>query len=767
MYRLGLQLVARSSRETFVRLVVTALAVGIGVTVLLGLLAEFHAFQAMSNRPSWESTGGTPVSTASAASATKATAATELWNYSENIYKGRFIEQLDVAARGPDSPRMPGLAHNPGPGQFYVSPALSRLMETVPADELRDRFPGQQAGLLGDAALSGPDELAIVVGYPPSQLAASPGTVEVSRIANAPQPMDSTALYRLGFGIAALIIFFPVLVLINTSTRLGAARREERLAALRLVGATPGQVNVVASVDAVVTASAGVVIGVLGFWAIRPLQAATSLAGYRFFGYSVTPTAWGYVAVVALVPLLAAVSSLVSLRRVWITPLGVSRRTAPRPPGWWRVLPLLVGIPLFIVPLVSRPRDPNGGAALLGLALIMAGLALGGPWLTMAGARVLARLARGPAALLAGRRLSDSPRNAFRGSAGLVLAVFAGTIVACVVPAFTAAQTTGAAAQLTSVLRVPFGSGPGTPGLDPTFGGRLVAHLESQPGVTVVPVYDNPAAGVPGDSVVSCSAIRALPALGSCAPGITAASASFSELLTTDNPMSFNTNLPAVTRTSPPATGSLSGLDLSALLVKADSLDTLERARTYLTDVEATSREASASRNKGVEVTLGVLQAGNNEPETFGEVTMIRTNDLTSVERVALAILALILVVAGCSLAVSVAAGVLDRKRPFTLLRLSGAPRTTLTRVALLESIVPLVGAIVVAGAVAIAIVRPPLRALFSANLGPNQDFAAAAHPGLAYYLTVLAGLALSTLVVLAAMPLLNRITQPDNARFE
>jgi cell division protein FtsX len=762
MYRLGLRLVARSSRETFVRLVVTSLAVGVGVTVLLGLLAEFRAFQAMNDRPSWESTGGALASTAPTGGTT---GATELWNYSKNMYKGRFIEQLDVAALGPASPRIPGLARNPGPGQFYASPALSRLMATVPSDELRDRFTGRQVGLLGDAALSGPDELAIVVGYAPSRLAALPGTLVVSRIANAPQPAGLTDLYRLGFGIAALIIFFPVLILINTSTRLGAARREERLAALRLVGATPGQVNVVASVDAVVTASAGVVVGLLGFWAIRPLQESASLAGYRFFGYSVTPTPWGYLAVVALVPLLAAVSSLVSLRRVWITPLGVTRRTTPRPPGWWRVVPLLVGIPLFIYPLVSNPHNPNGAQALLGLALIMAGLALAGPWLTMAGARILARLARGPAALLAGRRLSDSPRNAFRASAGLVLAVFAGTLVACVVPAFTAAQTTGAAAQLATVLRVPFGGGPGAPGLDPGTGSRLVARLESQPGVTVVPVYANSADDLPGDSIVSCSAIRALPALGSCAPGITAAPGNFGELLNTDNPIFFNTNLPVITRSSPPATQSLSGLYMSAVLVKTDSPDTLERVRTYLTDFEATAAEAAPSRFKGGGSRSVEEEA--TEPATFGEITQIRTDAITSIERVALAILALILVVAGCSLAVSVAAGVLDRKRPFTLLRLSGAPRRTLTRVALLESIVPLAVATVVAGAVAIGIARPPLRALFSANLGSNQNYASAAHPGLAYYLTVLSGLALSTLVVLAAMPLLNRITQPDNARFE
>jgi hypothetical protein len=292
-----------------------------------------------------------------------------------------------------------------------------------------------------------------------------------------------------------------------------------------------------------------------------------------------------------------------------------------------------------------------------------------------------------------------------------------------------------------------------------------VAHLDALPGVTVVPLFANPSSDGSGDSVVSCSALRALPALGSCAPGVPAASGSFNQLLTTDNPLFFNTNLPAVTRSSPPATESLSGLVTSALLVKTDGPDTLEKVRTYLTGYEARSSESSPSTAKRGAKLSGAL--GNIEPETFGEVTQVRTNDLTSIERVALAILALILVVAGCSLAVSVAAGVLDRKRPFTLLRLSGAPRKTLTKVALIEAMVPLVGATVIAGAVAIAVARPPLRALFSANLGPDQDFAAAAHPGIAYYLTVLVALGLSTVVVLAAMPLLNRITQPSNARFE
>ena len=46
MVRLGLQLTLHSGREALVRLVITAAAVAVGVALLLGVLAEFHAFQA-------------------------------------------------------------------------------------------------------------------------------------------------------------------------------------------------------------------------------------------------------------------------------------------------------------------------------------------------------------------------------------------------------------------------------------------------------------------------------------------------------------------------------------------------------------------------------------------------------------------------------------------------------------------------------------------------------------------------------------------------
>jgi hypothetical protein len=113
----------------------------------------------------------------------------------------------------------------------------------------------------------------------------------------------------------------------------------------------------------------------------------------------------------------------------------------------------------------------------------------------------------------------------------------------------------------------------------------------------------------------------------------------------------------------------------------------------------------------------------------FGEVTRIRANDDQNIERVVLAIAAPTLFVAGCSLAVGVAGSLLDRKRLFHLPRLAGTPLNTLTRVVVLESIVPLVGAVVVAAGIAVALAETPVRAVFTANLGPGQDSAAAAHP--------------------------------------
>ena len=210
-----------------------------------------------------------------------------------DFYQGQTIERLDVAALGPGAPVPPGISRLPGPGEYYASPALAHLLGTVPADQLGGRFTGTLAGTIGDAALTGPDELAIYIGYSPQALAKVPGTRWVTAIGTAPGPEVFTPFFRYAFATGVLAVLFPVLILISTATRLAAARREERFAALRLVGATSGDISVIASVDSVASALLGAVAGAGLFLAVRPALAGATLTGTRYFAGTVTPTIWG------------------------------------------------------------------------------------------------------------------------------------------------------------------------------------------------------------------------------------------------------------------------------------------------------------------------------------------------------------------------------------------------------------------------------------------------------------------------------------------
>jgi hypothetical protein len=108
--RLGLRLLLASGREALTRLLVITAAVAAGVALLLAVLAEFHAFQAESNRPCWECTQAPALPAAWPGHGLAA-------NYSVDFYQGQTIERLDVAALGPGAPVPPGIPRLPGPGQ--------------------------------------------------------------------------------------------------------------------------------------------------------------------------------------------------------------------------------------------------------------------------------------------------------------------------------------------------------------------------------------------------------------------------------------------------------------------------------------------------------------------------------------------------------------------------------------------------------------------------------------------------------------------------
>src|SRR5207237_1424976 len=179
-------------------------------------------------------------------------------------------------------------------------------------------------------------------------------------------------------------------------------------------------------------------------------------------------------------------------------------------------------------------------------ALILVGLFIAGPWLTMAAARGMARWTSRASTLMAARRLADNPSAAFRAVGGLVLALFITTVAVAAITTQDAKNLTrwGTVAETNVVTdqvaaqQQPGSASPGTPGRAASIA-PLVARLQGIHGVQgVVEVHADPRLTVPGSllsagplapqgpvpaGAVSCAQLAAVAALGRCPAGVVAA----------------------------------------------------------------------------------------------------------------------------------------------------------------------------------------------------------------------------------------------------
>jgi len=751
--RLGLRLTLAGGREAIIRLVAMAAAVALGVGVLLVSLAGINAVKAQSTRTAWLNTSRQNLRP----SGDEGTA-DPLWAKGNlDQYGTSVIERVDVAATGPRSPVPPGIPQLPGPGQFYASPALSRLLRSAPPAQLADRFPGRQVGTIGDIALASPDSLVIIVGHRPAELAQDPAAGRIRSFETAAQgaPGDPhPGRMQLILAVVAGALLIPVLIFIGAATRLSAARREQRFAAMRLVGATPRQVSVIAAVEATVATALGVVAGFAVFFGLRSGLATVPFTGQPFFPADLS-LHWTNVVLVALgVPCIAALAARLALRRVQISPLGVTRRVTPPTPKAWRAMPLLAGIAelgWFV------GRKPAGTTAQIraygaGFGLAMVGLVVAGPWLTMLGSRLMARRARRPATLIAGRRLADNPRAAFRAVSGLIVALFISSAALGIITTmldYRTASTGGAAGR--DILAQPFGDrehitpdGHRIPGgvtvpdtlmtqLDAIPGVRAVAAIHADPSAPSGPAM-GPSEGPP-TGLIACADLARIPALGRCQPGAAVAAIPWVGI---DEGITGH-GRPTV-RVWPSAAvpaDRLASLPVAALDVGTDgSRGAIESARTAL---------EAAFPDRDIPATLGDISADNAQLiegwRQLADVAIIAS-----------------LVIAACSLAVSVTGGLIDRKRPFSLLRLTGTPLGVLRRVVALEAALPLLLVAAAAAGTGLLAAHLFLRAQLDESLRP---------PGSGYYLAVAGGLALALGIIGATLPLLRRITGPETARNE
>ncbi|MCU1487402.1 MAG: putative rane protein [Actinomycetia bacterium] len=746
--RLASRLAVSGGRESVVRLVLTAVGVAIGTTLLLFAAAADPAIRAQQRHQAWHYTSGvsaTPGTATPAPPPADAEVRSErgggpaapdvdplLWRLSEDAADGHPMLVLRVAATGPTSEIPLGLPHVPKPGEVYMSPPLATLLRELPADRLADRFPSAPSGMIGQQYLAGPDQLVAVVGMRPSEMR---DAVLVQHVNTAPQEFAFSDFLRLMAAVGAIGLILPVLIFVSTSTRLGAARREQRFAALRLAGATPRQTNLVAAVEAAAAAAIGAVVGLLGFLALRSQAARIPLDSHPSFVEDVHVITPVLVAIVVAIPVLAVVAAMVSLRRLQISPLGVARRV-PRPqPTVRRLIPLVVGGIGFVF-AVAFGSHGRGWAVILPIAvtfsLVIYGIVVAGPWLTVLAARVVGRFGRRPTSLLAGRRLEADPATGFRAVSGLVLAVFVASVFSGTTPAFVAeggGRIAGLVAPSTLVAPVPDGTSEAD-------AGRAVEAARaagSGAGIVIHVDPDPPGGGPAGGFSTVLVACRDLPFLG-VAERCPDSNAARVEIRPFTKESAGTAALHAVPTMH--ATADVDRSPAQYVVVKTDG-------RPATTDRVRTAMERAVP---------------GSEPWVGAEASVRDNSRILQLSRLADLALVLSLVIAGCGLAVAVAGGIIERKRPFALLRLSGMRLAELQRVAMLEAAAPLV---------LIALASAVLGLGVSAVIVTVAGQIAWRLPTLGYWLSLAGGLSVALGVAAASLPLLGRTTAPSAVRFE
>lgn len=241
---------------------------------------------------------------------------------------------------------------------------------------------------------------------------------------------------RGGYVFAILLICVAPLALLRQVVRLGTAAREQRLASLRLAGATPGEVRRIGAVEVGVPALVGGLLGYVVFAALRGAFGGV-VGGVDYIGtrsgiareLGLVPTsvapAWWHVLLLAIA--VGAVGMFVgasAVRSLVITPLGVLRRTprgAPRP---WGFLILVLAVPVF---WLSAGSDGGSIFAIVFVAALVAGLLALAPWLAHTVGAAVARRASSAAVLIASRRLTTDARPAGRAAAAVgAIALVAG-----------------------------------------------------------------------------------------------------------------------------------------------------------------------------------------------------------------------------------------------------------------------------------------------------------------------------------------------------
>ncbi|MER5214205.1 FtsX-like permease family protein [Streptomyces sp. NPDC002838] len=517
---MGVRFAFGGGREGWVRALLTAVGVGLGVALLLLTTAIPNALSVRDDREAARTDllyGDTDTKVSrSDHSLLIANVGT---TFRDKDVRGRELEP-----EGPRAPLPPGVEKFPAQGEMVVSPALMDLLESGSGKLLRERLPQRIVGTIGESGLVGSAELAFYRGG--QGLADALGDGEVGRIdqfgksRSTSEEMDPVLLLLIL--VVFVVLLMPVAVFIAAAVRFGGERRDRRLAALRLVGSDSRMTRRIAAGEALAGAVLGLVLGA-GFFLIgRQVAGSVEVFEVSVFPSYLNPSPALALLVGLAVPAAAVLVTLFALRGVVIEPLGVVRTAKPaRRRLWWRLLLPLAGLGL-LYPMIGQGRgdgDFNQYLVIGGVMLLLIGVTALLPWIVE---RVVGRLGGGGVAWqLAVRRLQLSSGTAARMVNGIAVAV-AGAIALQMLFAGVEGNYTKDTGYDVSLAQMQVSVTPGEMPLD-----EAAEKLRRTEGVRKIYAYsegylgDRPRDPQLGASVAvgDCASLREVADLPSCREG--------------------------------------------------------------------------------------------------------------------------------------------------------------------------------------------------------------------------------------------------------
>ncbi|WP_158888344.1 FtsX-like permease family protein [Amycolatopsis anabasis] len=775
--KLGLRLAVgggRISGSVLLRLAMTTIGIALAVAVLLPAASIGHLVDLREAR-----------SVATESISEPRAGVDPLYRYQWYLQvRDDAIKTNFVAASGPSSPVPPGLSRLPAPGELVVSPEVARLLDSPEGDALRARLPGKVVGEIGKPGLVDANDLKVYAGTTPEQLAGEERLEKIYGFGG-----RSSGGFMLNASLALLVtpvavaLLLPLLIFVTTASRMGAAQRDRRLAALRLIGVDARRIRRIAAAESLLGAVAGLIVGTGLFFVLRSFIGDLDLFGTRVFGEDFVPS-WPWVlGIVLLVPGLAVGAAIFSLRRTIVEPLGVVRQGKPvRRRMWWRWTITALGALLMLSTLFAEKQSDNAMvmiALAAGSALLLLGVAVVLPW---AVERLVRALRGGPPSWqFAVRRLQLDSGTASRVVSGLVV-VLAGTIlIQVMLSSLVARQDRAPHAEPRNALPVRVSTDAehvdevkrlvqGVPGID------RAQELRS---ATVKPANDPSMRSATTAHLGDCAALAMMANLPSCAdgdvffidPDSSQSSAGLVEVPT--GSMRFFTyayredgeaepqpgpewTVPAAVKHVPAAESAR--YSQGELLVTPAALGRIAPEPQSVSVYVGGPGTADALSDRVAAAVNGLAWHADVEPSD--RYSAYRSQDDQRTERfrsVLLAASLFVLAVAALSLLMLSVEQITERRRPLAALSAAGVPLAVLARGSLWQTAIPVVVGMVLAVATGLGLTAPILRL---ADLPMVID------------LPVVGGLAgaavVAVLLVTAlTLPLLRQVTRLDSLRAE